>query len=348
MSGNPPDGCFDAAPHPANPVALSQRDIVLIDGEARMQDLRIAEALGFERPRDVRKLIQRNIERLRQHGLVCATASQTKSVRGRAEGRPSKAYYLNQRQAYRLCMWSDAPNANAVQEQMIEVFIAWQEGRLTPANGGSQNPASSREVTVADFDHDALAKIGSVVKNVVRKRDTEMIGGIEAAIDQMIFSSVRNGLPRLEKYVEQIVEETLQDFVMNQAAPLAEKLATIVAKRLNEPLVLEPMATYRTPQPQARPEREPPVLPRMDLRLFRKMRGWSCQVVAEKIGTTASAVSKHEQGRSIPSPRLMDGYHRISGGRLTADPFFEAYRARRKKLGIWPIKGQPANMEGEQ
>ena len=258
-------------------------------------------------------------------------------------GRPSREYIFSGERGKR--------DSIVVVAQLSPEFTArlvdrWQQ--LEQQAATRKLPTPSREVTVSDFDHDALAKIGSVVKNVVRKRDTEMIGGIEAAIDQMIFSSVRNGLPRLEKYVEQIVEETLQDFVMKQAAPLAEKLATIVARRLNEPLVLEPMATYRTPQPQARPEREPRVLPRMDLRLFRQLRGWSCQVVAEKIGTTASAVSKHEQGRSIPSPRLMDGYHRISGGRLTADPFFEAYRARREKLGIWPAKGQPANMEGER
>jgi hypothetical protein len=115
-------------------LALRPADLREFGGQPRVQDLRLAEVLGFERPRDIRKLIQRHFSRLEAHGEICATVAQIKpdQANPRGAGRRATEYHLNERQAYRICMWSDAPNADAVQEQMVEVFFAWRHGKLAP------------------------------------------------------------------------------------------------------------------------------------------------------------------------------------------------------------------------
>lgn len=124
-------------------LALRPADLREFDGQARVKDLRISEALGFERPRKIRELIQRNLHRLERHGLICSTVGQIKSdaANPRGAGRRPTEYWLNEHQAYRLCMWSDAPNADAVQEKMVEVFVAWRHGKLQPSAGGDRMAA---------------------------------------------------------------------------------------------------------------------------------------------------------------------------------------------------------------
>lgn len=107
-------------------LALRPADLREFNGQARVQDLRLAEVLGFANPVDIRKLIRRKREQLEVHGELFATVARKSGARGR----PINSFYLNERQAYRLCMWSDAPNADAVQEQMVEVFFAWRHGKL--------------------------------------------------------------------------------------------------------------------------------------------------------------------------------------------------------------------------
>jgi hypothetical protein len=111
-------------------LALCSADLREFDGEARVQDLRLGEVLGFDRPRDVRKIIQRNEAELVRYGLVCAAMAQTLSRRGRAEGRPTKEYHLNEAQALLICMFSETHRAADAREQIIRVFLAWRHGHL--------------------------------------------------------------------------------------------------------------------------------------------------------------------------------------------------------------------------
>lgn len=112
---------------PIDQPPLSPEDLLEFEGEVRIQDLRLAEALGFAYPVDIRKLIRRHKTKLERHGLIFATVAK---FPGQSRGPAGKVFYLNERQAYRLCMVSDAPNAELVQDQMIEVFVAWRHGKL--------------------------------------------------------------------------------------------------------------------------------------------------------------------------------------------------------------------------
>jgi hypothetical protein len=51
--------------------------------EPRFHDLRVAERLGFTRPRNIRKLIERNLPDLGGYGEVCSMVEQTSEQGGR-------------------------------------------------------------------------------------------------------------------------------------------------------------------------------------------------------------------------------------------------------------------------
>ncbi len=113
---------------------LHVHDLLVLDEGPRIFDLKLAEALGFERPRKIRDLIERNLEELSRYGAICladevtgaphdGAKSDGLSLRGdasgtevtdiddemilphggakspRGRGRPSQAYLLNEDQA---------------------------------------------------------------------------------------------------------------------------------------------------------------------------------------------------------------------------------------------------------
>lgn len=104
--------------------ALSLKDLHLLNGEPRVLDLRIAERLGYEKPRDIRELIDRNAEELMSYGEVCRTARQT-SDKG---GRPTTECWLNEAQTLLLCMFSKTDNAAQVRKEVITVYLAYRQG----------------------------------------------------------------------------------------------------------------------------------------------------------------------------------------------------------------------------
>jgi len=121
-------------------VHLSPDDLRVLDDGPRVQDLRLAEALGFAQQRDIRKLIDRNIQELEGYGEVCATVAQTHSDTGDEEpkpankgGRPGREYWLNEEQALLLSMFARTDNAAAVRRMLIGAFLEWRRQHRRPA-----------------------------------------------------------------------------------------------------------------------------------------------------------------------------------------------------------------------
>ncbi|AWJ82666.1 hypothetical protein TSH58p_17675 [Azospirillum sp. TSH58] len=120
------------------------------DGEPRVSDLVLAERLGFDKPHNIRKLIERNRAELETYGaLVEATGvfstvektsgevSDRQSETPNRGGRPGKAYYLNEGQALVICALSRTPQAALVRRQIIEVFLAYRRGKLASPEGAA-------------------------------------------------------------------------------------------------------------------------------------------------------------------------------------------------------------------
>lgn len=108
--------------HPVVPVSQALA-LTPVSGEFRVHDLALAEKLGFERPRDIRKLIRRNEYKLLKFG-GCATVARV------VEGNETVEYYLNQKQAIFLCMKSETDEAFDVQVEIVRVFDAYKMGTL--------------------------------------------------------------------------------------------------------------------------------------------------------------------------------------------------------------------------
>jgi len=106
---------------------LSENDIREIDREGRVQDLRLAWALGFSKPENIRKLIGSFKTELADQGIVYV--AKTIPV---GPGRPGIEYWLNEAQALIICMRSDAPNAAIIRAEIAQVFMAWRRGSLSP------------------------------------------------------------------------------------------------------------------------------------------------------------------------------------------------------------------------
>jgi len=87
------------------------------DGEPRIRDLDLAERLGYERPRNIRNLI----DRFRNDLGVCFTVEQTSSALG---GRPGVEYWLTEEQALFIVAKSDTSRATEMLKFIITVFVA--------------------------------------------------------------------------------------------------------------------------------------------------------------------------------------------------------------------------------
>jgi len=99
--------------------ALSLTDIdTTINGEPRIHDLRLAEALGFSQVRDIRKLIERHREALERLGEVCATVAQT----SRKGGRPATEFWLTKKQAIYITTKAETDRATDITIAVVELF----------------------------------------------------------------------------------------------------------------------------------------------------------------------------------------------------------------------------------
>lgn len=107
---------------------FSSDAIEIFESEPRVLDLRLGEVLGFDRPRDIRKIIERHAEALENLGRVCATVAQT-SEHG---GRPATAYYLTEEQCVYICAKSETPRAVAVTLEVVRAFVAMRRAAEKP------------------------------------------------------------------------------------------------------------------------------------------------------------------------------------------------------------------------
>jgi hypothetical protein len=124
-------------------LALRAADLREFEGEARVEDLRIAELLGYATPTEVRRVIRRHLDEIHTHGVLPQSdrkniaarfsgQSDRKIARGR--GRPERIFMLNEAQAVLVTMFSRTERAAQVRQQIVQVFLAWRHGKLVPAH----------------------------------------------------------------------------------------------------------------------------------------------------------------------------------------------------------------------
>lgn len=136
-------------------LALRPADLREFEGEARVEDLRLGEVLGYENPKRVRDVIRRHRDELLRHGVLTQVASKPRAstggrsgpvfatvakTPGKTGGRPERFFVLNEAQAVLVTMFSRTERAADVRTQIVQVFIAWRHGKLAPANEPQRDP----------------------------------------------------------------------------------------------------------------------------------------------------------------------------------------------------------------
>jgi hypothetical protein len=115
---------------------LALNDLRDVEGEPRVLDLRLAERLGFERPRAIRQLIERHQAALKRHGSLPHDVANPSPL----GGRPAIEYWLNEAQALLICTKSETQHAGEVVDELIRVFLAWHRGEFV---SGNMTPATN-------------------------------------------------------------------------------------------------------------------------------------------------------------------------------------------------------------
>jgi len=111
-------------------------DLKVIEDEPRIQDLRVAERLGFANPLMIRKLIERNWVELESHGVI-STVEITTTAKG---GRPGKEYWLIEGQILVVAALSRTPAAAALRKEVIDVYMAYRRGQLEQQTTSNPTP----------------------------------------------------------------------------------------------------------------------------------------------------------------------------------------------------------------
>ena len=111
--------------------ALKRADLKVIEGDARVSDMRLGERLGFQRARKVREIIERNSDELKTYGTIALRRGDV-SI-GSGAKREVTEYLLNEEQALLICMLARTAKAAAIRKEVITVFMGWRRGDVLPA-----------------------------------------------------------------------------------------------------------------------------------------------------------------------------------------------------------------------
>lgn len=113
-------------------VRVGDWELVIPEGteEPLIHDLDLAKRLGYKRPRDLRKLIQRMIE----DGKITGVCRRAMVSRGGMFGKNENVdeYWLTKTQAYKVIAKSETKVADEMLDKIIEVFDAAMRGLLVP------------------------------------------------------------------------------------------------------------------------------------------------------------------------------------------------------------------------
>jgi len=153
------------------------------DGDPRIQDLRLAERLEFERARNIRHTIKANLKELKAFGEVPLIRQRNPSRKG---GGAVQAYWLNRKQALFIIAKSNTERAALILMEMVEVFDHYLEGETVhvarhtkrPPSPGKAKPAEGPAPSMAGFTAQAQAEADPTA----RPRSPEWYAAFEEAM----------------------------------------------------------------------------------------------------------------------------------------------------------------------
>lgn len=185
-------------------------DLIIDDDEPRVRDIDIAEHAGLARPRDIRKVIERNREELEAHGklVVRATKARINNVPGLRE---VSEYMLNEAQTIAISARLETSQAMQVRIEIIKTTMMWRRSvkKPTPANIGldiSHGPRIGEETLLR-------ARMKTLCKRaaVLRGKTIQSVHGVIRA-EYMVPSVYQVSVlawPHVERLLEAIMDGRL-------------------------------------------------------------------------------------------------------------------------------------------
>ncbi|BAE52855.1 hypothetical protein [Paramagnetospirillum magneticum] len=109
-------------------------DLIEDGGEVRVLDTILAERLGYDRPRDIRKLVKRHREALGGMGSLLHRGANP----GPKGGRRATAFYLTEVQTLFILAKSETARANVELAYVTQVFTEFRRGNLVARDADTQ------------------------------------------------------------------------------------------------------------------------------------------------------------------------------------------------------------------
>ncbi|MDQ0510628.1 hypothetical protein [Ancylobacter amanitiformis] len=117
-------------------------------GERTFRDIELAEALGYKRPGDIRKLIKRHLPLLEAMGLVRHRGAPIVSGKGRVQ--TVTEYHLTKAQAAFIIAKADTPDADNALILISETFAMVSEGKLVAVDAAAQEELDAAAARAAE------------------------------------------------------------------------------------------------------------------------------------------------------------------------------------------------------
>lgn len=115
------------------------------DDEPRVRHPEAAQRLGFKRERDVVELIER-IWPENQRPYVRRTVRRTSMPNGGERVTEGKEYWLTEREFLKVCARSETTIADAILDEMIDVFVKVRRGLMRPADFATSDEQLRRAI----------------------------------------------------------------------------------------------------------------------------------------------------------------------------------------------------------
>ena len=157
--------------------------ITEIEQEPRIQDIVLGRALGLQRSRAIRQVIDQNMAELLTYGRAPLVMADVKIG---CATRKTESYYLNEPQALLICMFSRTDKAAEVRKEVIQAYMALKHPQnnlgLIPVSSYTRRlPSGPREIKLSDKARSEIggivkACIGSALKDITVTQTVDPIG----------------------------------------------------------------------------------------------------------------------------------------------------------------------------
>ena len=204
--------------------------ITTVENEARILDTELAEALGYEEPRAIRKLISRHEGALSALGTLARR--RVPQLRSNGATHLIDTYYLNKAQAIFLTTQSGTSTAINITVQVIQKFDAYEKGMMQPALPNFANPAEAARAWAEQYENrvkaeallvDANDKVTNVIQVIGTHRHTiaRFVRTIPGVNSMAVIT--KSGLFKLILRSDKPEARKFQDWVTREVLPAIEK-----------------------------------------------------------------------------------------------------------------------------